>query len=81
MNRMNDRPIEEPKQTKSLGQMCEWETIPFGGHPGVRNLEVHNWRMWYAIRDMESIESRIGRGRIEIDGNVEVLEEGCKKGV
>ena len=39
---MNDRPIEEPKQTRSLGQKGEWETIPFGGHPRVRNREVHN---------------------------------------
>ena len=39
---MNDRPIEEPKQTRSLGQTGELETIPCGGHPKVRNLEVHN---------------------------------------
>ena len=39
---MNDRPIEEPKQMRSLGQKGEWETIPFGSHPRVRNLEVHN---------------------------------------
>ena len=25
-----------------MGQKGEWETMPFGGHPGVRKLEVHN---------------------------------------
>ena len=36
---MSDRPIEGPKQTKNLGQMGEWETIPCDGHFGVRNQE------------------------------------------
>ena len=41
-NRMNDRPIEEPNQRRSLGQKGDWETTPFGGHSRYRNQEVHN---------------------------------------
>ena len=40
-NRMSDRPIEEPNQRRNLGRKGEWETIPSGGHSGVRSQEDH----------------------------------------
>ena len=33
-------------------------------------------RMWHVVGNTERIESRIRKGRVEIDGNIEVFERG-----
>ena len=57
------------------------ETIPFGGHPRVRNLEVHNCGRNRGGKWEEDVACQQGHRElseeVEIDGNVEVLKGGC----
>ena len=36
---------------------------------------------WHVVRDTERVERRVGRGRVEVNGNVEVFEGGCQERV
>ena len=76
--------VDDPQERQTLGPfhpaVIQGVEIRRTTSVGTAEREDGRWT-WHVVRNTERIQCRVRRGRVEIDGNIEVFKGGRQKRV